>query len=125
MSVSSKWYVTNIEGNSVSFTPVCRGVENREWAQSTPGGSMLMFIQNDAAREQFRLYEEYEVIFTHAPKPAPKDGHAVEMVTMKSFEGTPSEKTVYCCGRCGSYARLAEDGTPDWTAHEELFAEKA
>jgi hypothetical protein len=119
MSVSSKWYVTHIEGNAVSFNPVCRGVENREWAQATPGGSMQMFIQNDAAREQFRLYEEYEVVFTHSPKPAPGDGHAVQVVEQKDSYG--SEKVYYSCGRCGSYASLNEDGTPDWTKHEEHF----
>lgn len=126
MSVSSKWYVTHIEGNTVSFTPVCRGVENREWAQATPGGSMQMLIQNDAAREQFALYEEYEVVFTRSPKPAPNDGHAVEVVEQVAWNPATREndKTYFVCGRCGSYASLNEDGGPDWSKHEELFGKK-
>jgi hypothetical protein len=80
-----------------------------------------MYITNPAALGQFTKGEEYEAIFTHRPKPRPKDGHAVVPVTMKSSEGTPYEKTVYCCGVCGSYARLTNEGGPDWTAHEQLF----
>lgn len=118
MSVSSKWYVGRIEGQTVYLNPVCRGVENREWATATPGGQMSMVIQNDAALAQFTLYEEYEAVFVHKPKPAPHDGHKVQVVEQKDSWG---DKTIYLCGVCGSYARLSPEGGPDWTAHEEHF----
>ena len=121
MSVSSKWYVSRIDGQTVYLYPVCRGIENREWATATPGGQMSMVIQNEAALEQFKLYEEYEAVFVHKPKPAPGDKHPVSLVTAKSFEGTPAEKTVYLCGTCGNYARLDNEGNPDWSAHDELY----
>lgn len=122
-AVSSKWYVTSIEGQQVSLSPVCRGVENRAWASATPGGSMTMWITNSAALEQFTKGEEYEVVFTHSPKPAPGDGHDVEVVEQTGWNPTTGnqDKTYYVCGRCGSYASLSEDGTPDWTKHAELF----
>lgn len=119
MSVSSKWYVTNIDGQKVSLTPVCRGIENREWASATPGGSMTLFISNEAALAQFKQFEEYEAVFTHVPKPTPGDKHPVDQ-----YEDHPSydpSKTLYICKTCGSYAYLNEDGTPNWSRHEELF----
>lgn len=117
MSVSSKWYVSNIEGQMVHLHPVCRGVENREWATATPGGQMSMVIQNDAALAQFQKGEEYEAVFVHKPKPAPHDGHEVQVVEQKAWD----DKTVWLCGACGSYAYLNEDGTPNWSRHEELY----
>lgn len=123
-TVSSKWYVTSVEGQQVNLNPVCRGVENREWASATPGGSMTMFITNPAALEQFTRGEEYEVVFTHSPKPLPGDGHDVEVVEQigwNSLTGS-KDKTYYVCGRCGSYASLNEDGTPNWTKHAEIFS---
>ena len=117
MSVSSKWYVTKVEGQQVTLSPVCRGIENREWASATPGGSMSMWISNPAALEQFVVGQEYTALFEFAPKPTPGDGHPVEVVEQAGFNG----KTYYVCGTCGSYAALAEDGTPDWSRHEELF----
>lgn len=119
MSVSSKWYVTKIEGQQVTLSPVCRGVENREWASATPAGSMTMWISNEAALEQFVLYEEYEFVATHRPKPSPGDGHAVQVVE-QTYPGYPS-KVYHLCGACGSYASLTEDGTPDWSKHDEVF----
>lgn len=116
MPVSSKWYVSRIEGQLVSLHPVCRGVENREWATATPGGQMSMVIQNEAALQQFTVGEEYEAVFVHKPKPAPHDGHKVQVVEQSAYG-----KTVYLCGVCGSYARLSPDGGPDWTAHEEHY----
>lgn len=122
MSVSSKWFVSRIEGQTVHLYPVCRGIENREWASATPGGQMSMSITNAAALEQFVVGQEYEAIFRHVPKPAAGDGHQVQQLKMTSFAGTPAEKTVYVCGVCSQYARLNEDGTPNWTAHDEMFA---
>lgn len=119
MAVSSKWYVTNIEGQQVTLSPVCRGVENREWASATPGGSMSMWISNPAALAQFTVGEEYHAQFEHVRKPVPGDGHRVSQI-----EVTGHGKTYYVCNTCGSYATLNEDGTPNWERHEELFAAK-
>jgi hypothetical protein len=118
MSVSSKWYVSRqIEGGNVWLTPVCRGIENREWATATPAGSMQMFIQNEAALAQFEYGKEYEVVFREVPKPLPHDGHPVMLIENTGF----GDKVYYTCGVCGSYARLNEDGTPDWSAHDEMY----
>lgn len=119
MSVSSKWYVTKIEGQSVYLSPVCRGIENREWASSTPGGSMQMWISNPTALAAFEVGQEYEGLFTHTPKPMARDGHPVVQ-----YEDHPSydpTKTLFICKTCGSYAFLNEDGTPNWSRHEENF----
>lgn len=123
MSVSSKWYVTKIEGQQVTLSPVCRGVENREWASATPGGSMTMWITNEAALSQFELWQEYTALFEHSPKPVPGDGHAVRVVEQVAPFELPdgTRKTYYVCGVCGSYASLNEDGTPDWSKHDEVF----
>jgi hypothetical protein len=120
MSVSSKWYVQRIDSNTVWLMPVCRGVENREWAQATPAGQMHMLIQNEAALSQFTVGEEFEVVFREVPKPQAGDGHPVKVVEQKDSYG--SEKVYYSCGTCGDYARLNEDGTPDWSAHDERYA---
>ena len=120
MPISSKWYVSRIEGNTVSLYPVCRGVENREWATATPGGQMSMVIQNEAALSQFAVGEEFEAVFVHKPKPAAGDKHPVFPVEVKGYTAS-GEKTYYTCGTCGSYARLADDGSPDWSAHHETF----
>lgn len=123
MSVSSKWYVTKIEGQQVHLYPVCRGVENREWSSATPGGSMQMTITNPAALEQFVVGEEYLARFDFAPKPKPGDGHEVDVVEQYGWDPQTgkNDKVYWVCGTCGSYARLTEDGKPDWTAHEEMF----
>lgn len=115
-NVSSKWYVTAVEGQKVSLSPVCRGIENREWASATPAGSMAMWISNPAALAAFTLGEEYEAIFRHVPKPKPGDGHAVDALEIPN-----GDRVYYVCGKCGSYARLNDDGSPNWQAHEELF----
>ena len=123
MAVSSKWYVTNVDGQSVTLQPVCRGIENREWASATPGGSMTMYISNPAALTQFVKGQEYTALFEHAPKPAPGDGHPVEVVEQVGWNPKTgaNDRTYYVCGTCGSYASMSEDGTPDWSKHEELF----
>lgn len=124
MSVSSKWYVTKVEGQSVTLSPVCRGVENRDWASATPAGSMQMFITNEAALAQFVEGEEYLTRFDFSPKPKPGDGHPVDVVTQAGWnpQTGQNDKTYYVCGTCGSYASLNEDGTPNWSKHEEMFA---
>ena len=122
MAVSAKFYVTKLEGQQVGLMPVCRGIENREWAQATPGGSMQMYISNPKALEYFKVGEEYTLLIEHSPKPTPGDGHEVEVIE-QHYAGTPSKK-YYICGKCGSYARLNEDGTPNWVAHEETFGKK-
>ena len=121
MSVSSKWYVTKIEGQQVTLSPVCRGIENREWASATPGGSMTMWITNEAALAQFVLHEEYEFVSEHRPRPSAGDGHPVDQ-----YEDHPSydpSKTLFICKTCGSYASLNPDGTPDWSKHDETFGQ--
>lgn len=127
MSVSSKWCVQRIDGQSVYLFPVCRGVENRQWAQATPSGDMRMLIQNEAALAQFEVGKEYEAIFREVTKPAPHDGHEVDVVEQRGWNPATgqNDKTYWVCGTCGSYARLDEDGQPDWSAHEEMFAKQA
>lgn len=127
MAVSSKWYVTKpVEGQlpqEVRMHPVVRGVENRAWASATPAGSLSMSVANAAALEFFVPGEEYEAVFVHRPKPAPGDGHPVDVVEQKGWnmKTGQNDKTYWVCGTCGSYASLAEDGTPDWSRHEEMF----
>ena len=117
MSVTAKFFVGKIDGPNVYMTPVCRGVENREWASSTPGGSLNLYITNEAALGQFRVGEEYTAVFEHAPKPTLGDGHPVD-----HYEDHPAydpSKTIHLCRTCGSYAALNPDGSPDWTKHDE------
>ncbi len=122
-AVSSKWYVTRIEGQNVYLSPVCRGIENREWASSTPGGSMNMYITNQAALDQFEVGQEYTGLFEHSPKPVRGDGHkADEYVDHPAY--APS-KAIYLCKTCGAYAYLNEDGTPNWSRHDETYAAPA
>lgn len=121
MSVSSKWYVTKIEGQQVTLSPVCRGVENREWSSATPGGTMTMWISNPAALEQFVLHEEYEFISEHRPKPRPGDKHPVDHYV--DHPASDPTKKLHICKTCGSYARLSPDGEPDWTGHYETFGQ--
>lgn len=126
MSVSAKFYVLSPDPQfpaRVVLQPVCRGVENRSWASATPSGRVELYITNEAARGQFVAGQEYEAIFRHVPKPTPGDGHVVEVIEQKAPYSMPdgSEKTYYVCGTCGSYASLNEDGTPDWSKHDEVF----
>jgi hypothetical protein len=116
-NVSSKWYVTKKEGQSVWLSPVCRGIENREWASATPGGSMQMYISNEAALGQFEVGQEWVGLLDLSPKPALGDGHPVD-----HYEDHPAydpSKTIHLCRTCGSYAALNEDGSPDWSMHDE------
>lgn len=102
--VRAKFYVYDIDpsyedqpealARRVSLGAVCRGVENAIWASATPGANLTMTIRNDAAVQQFVKGEEYDVLFTHAPKPAPGDGHAVKPVT--------NSGGWYVCERCGA-----------------------
>lgn len=102
--VRAKFYVYDVDpsvedqpdalSRQVKFGAVCRGVENALWASATPGANLIMTIRNDAAVQQFVKGEEYEVLFTHAPKPAPGDGHAVKLATNSSGW--------YVCERCGA-----------------------
>lgn len=126
MSVSSKWYVARVEGQQVYLHPVCRGVENREWASATPSGQMMMTITNEAALSQFVVGEEYLTRFDFCPKPAPGDGHEVDVVEQVGWNPKTgqSDKTYYACGTCGHYASLADDGTPDWSKHHEVFGSR-
>jgi hypothetical protein len=123
MSVSSKWYVTKVEGQQVTLFPVCRGVENREWASATPAGSMTMYITNEAALSQFIVGEEYLTRFDFAAKPKPGDGHPVDVVEQAGWnpQTGKNDKVYWVCGTCGSYASLNDDGTPNWSKHEEMF----
>lgn len=125
MAVSSKWYVSRpVENGVVYLSPVCRGIENREWASATPGGEARMVIQNAAALAQFEYGKEYEAVWVEVAKPEPHDGHPLNPVTLTGGWNPATgknDRTYYSCGTCGMYARLADDGTPDWTAHEEHY----
>lgn len=125
-SVSSKWYVTKIEAQQVSFSPVCRGVENRTWASATPAGSMTMYISNPDALAYFQVGQEYTGLFEHSPKPTPGDGHSVEVIEQKGWnpQTGKEDRTYYVCGVCGSYASLVDD-QPDWSKHDEVFGAPA
>lgn len=130
MPVEAKFYVQNVErfegstASRVTLGAVCRGIENREWASATPGGSIQMTIRNDAAVDQFEAGKEYLVTFTKVSAPARGDGHRVQPVRANGS---------LLCGTCGTYARL-QDGVaanlypeqhPDedytWEGHEEFY----
>jgi hypothetical protein len=123
MAVSGKFYVTRLEqtdyGTQVYLGAVCRGSQNKAWAQATPSGNITMNIRNEVASEQFVLHEEYEVIFTHVAKPKPGDGHALEI----EYPPYDTEKKYPQCGFCGMYPvkRNDQDGELDWSAHEEFY----
>jgi hypothetical protein len=119
MSVSSKWYVTKIDGQQVYFSPVCRGIENRQWSSATPGGEMRLYITNPDALAQYELYQEYEFVSEHRPKPAPGDRHPVDHYV--DHPASDPSRSLHICATCGSYARLSPDGEPDWTGHYETF----
>jgi hypothetical protein len=78
---------------------------------------MQMYISNEAALAAFEVGQEWEGLFTLAPKPALGDGHPVD-----HYEDHPAydpSKTIHLCRTCGSYAALNEDGSPDWSMHDE------
>jgi hypothetical protein len=118
---------------TVQMGAVCRGVENAIWASATPAASLTMTIRNDAATEQFVQGEEYDLLFTHSPKPVPGDGHKVIPVV--------NSGGWYVCERCGlslgpatpeqvaSYERYHEDEAPvagplaaQLAAHDNLYS---
>ena len=72
MSVRAKFWVTETtnttSGGSVKLSAVCRGQDNKQWAQATPTGQITMNILNGAALEQFTPGAEFYVDFTPAPK---------------------------------------------------------
>jgi len=121
MAVSAKFYVTSVEetdyGTAVHLGAVCRGAHNKEWAVATPAGNMTMTIRNEVAAEQFKLHEEYEVLFHHVPKPQPGDGHPI----VEDYPPYDKERKYPQCGFCGMYPKTLEDGTKDWSAHEEFY----
>lgn len=136
MSVRAKFFVSKVDqpegatAAQVHLGAVCRGVENSMWAQFTPAGNISMSIKNDLATEQFRVGEEYEVVFRRVAKPAPGDGHSiVEAVT-------PSGQIVCeTCGHALGYTDeiaeqqtwLAQYATPEYKAemrahHEGVYS---
>lgn len=121
MSVSTKFYVTKVDGPQVFLTPVCRGVENREWASSTPGGEMRLYITNEDALAQFVQYDEWEFVGRQVPKPAAGDRHPVDHYI--DHPASDPARKLHICKTCGSYARLTADGEPDWTGHYETFGQ--
>lgn len=72
MHVRAKFYVSAIthttSGGSVKLQAVCRGEDNKTWAQFTPVGLIEMNILNDSALAQFVPGDEVYVDFTPAPK---------------------------------------------------------
>jgi len=117
MAVQAKFFVSVVERNDNSPTAsrvklgaVCRGKENREWAQATPGGTIELFILNEAATVYFEQGQEYLVTFTKVARPTPGDRHAA----------TP-EAGDNMCTFCGGYAAISPDGSLDWTAHDSTF----
>ena len=71
-TVRAKFYVMSIthttSGGSVILQPVCRGEDNKTWAQYTPSGRIEMNILNDSALAQFVPGDEVYVDFSPAPK---------------------------------------------------------
>lgn len=80
MSVRAKFFVRAIElttgSVTVKLSAVCRGEDNKEWAQYTPAGSIEMNIKNELASDQFKPGDEFYVTFDQAPKG--KEGMAVD-----------------------------------------------
>lgn len=72
MSVRAKFFVQSIthttSGGSVSLSAVCRGEDNKTWAQYTPCGTITMSILNESALAQFVPGDELYVDFSQAPK---------------------------------------------------------
>lgn len=125
MAVVAKFFVSEIvrhdgrpTADRVSLGAVCRGAQNAKWASSTPNGRIELSILNDAATEYFTEGEEYEVVFTHAPKPQRGDGHAPvpDWSPWQDRSFPPTQ-----CGICGMYAEPNEDGSLDWTQHQATY----
>lgn len=128
MAVQAKFFVSVVERNANSPTAsrvklgaVCRGRENREWAQATPFGSIEMGILNEAATAYFEQGQEYLVTFTKVAKPMPGDGHkAIPAKESADAQGKPLGHNM--CEFCGGYAAInPEDGSLDWTAHDSTY----
>lgn len=72
MSVRAKFFVQSIthttSGGSVRLSAVCRGEDNKTWAQYTPVGTIEMNILNESALAQFVPGDELYVDFSPAPK---------------------------------------------------------
>lgn len=70
--VRAKFFVQSIthttSGGSVTLSAVCRGEDNKQWAQYTPTGRIEMNILNESALGQFVPGDEVFVDFTPAPK---------------------------------------------------------
>lgn len=127
MAVIGKFYVSNIEPNEyvegaavVRLGAVCRGSQNKSWAAATPSGHIEMTILNSKATEQFVLHDEYEVVFRRVAKPEPGDGHEPQ----PDYPPYDTEKKYPQCGFCGVYPVHQEDGSLDWSSHEELYGKK-
>jgi hypothetical protein len=119
MTVVAKFFVQDVQtfegatASNVTLGAVCRGVENASWSAATPSGSISMSILNDAATGQFVKGQEYYVTFERAVKPEPHDGHTLDPVTDKWGN--------HICKFCGSYARIADDGSLNWDLHTEAY----
>ena len=126
MSVQAKFYVGEVQhypntptAAKVRMGAVCRGKENRQWAQATPSGTIELSILNDAATAYFEQGQEYLVVFTKVAKPAAGDGHApIPVKEATDAQGKPIGNIM--CEFCGGYALPGPDG-PDWSAHAEHF----
>lgn len=59
MTVRAKMYLNEIAhqtwGTKLSFQVVTRGEDNKEWASSTPSGTLQLSVKNERAAEQFTL----------------------------------------------------------------------
>ena len=128
MTVVAKFFVSEVvqhedapTADRIKMGVVCRGRENRQWAQATPGGTIEMFVLNDAATAQFEKGSEYLVTFEKVPKPELGDGH--EPIPAPTFgqEQDVAKAQYVCCEFCGVMAERAEDGTLDWSKHEEHY----
>jgi hypothetical protein len=75
--VLAKFYVYSVAltaySTKVSMRPVTKGEENKEWATSTPNGTIELEIRNDAAAERFSPGQEWLLTFEAAP-PEPEPG---------------------------------------------------
>lgn len=124
MTVTARFFVQNIEQNeynkaasTVRFSAVCRGSHNKQWAAATPSGWIEMTILNDKAASQFVLHEEYELTFQRVSKPEQGDGHEPRV----DYAPYDVEKSNPICELCGMFPVKNEDGSLDWSAHQEFY----
>ncbi len=124
MGVIAKFFVQEVErhentptASHIKLGAVCRGKVNAGWASATPGGTIDLWVLNEAATAYFVEGAEYEIRFQRVEPPKLGDGHQPVPVTMNTAGDL-------MCQECGVYAKMV-DGRPDWTAHAEHYGPDA